>query len=687
MRLTRFQIKNYKVIDETKPIPVDENVTALLGKNESGKTAIARALWKTNNVAGEEFDKLLDYPRGRYARERKGEQEVTALEFVLSEDESRELGEQFPFDLDKPIKTVRYRTLYVGEEEVRRVVEFDDRTEQRCCSGIGDARKALEAVADELGRHVGVGDRTIADARQTALEQLDAKTVVWGNTNRSALAAFKAAVDAWVAQSEDRAPVAVQQRQEFDGIVAEASKGDPAAGARNWVRENLPTFIYFDEYGQLETRIHLPTYLREVGEERIHARVRTQRALFEWSGLDPREILDLGKPKQQGEEEEGVQRRLDKRRTLLQSASFSLTGDWIDWWMPETKHKLHISADGDYLVLNVSDTKSEFEIPFEERSHGFQWFFSFYLVFLVESREAHRGAILLLDEPGLHLHLTLQGRLIEFFERVSKENQLIYTTHLPMLVDGEHLDRVRTVYLDDTTTPPNTVVSTDVRAGADRDTLLPLQAAAGYSIAQTLFLGKRSVVVEGVTDYWILKALNSCLAALDRGPRLHEETVLVPAGGTSRMMPLASIMFATTGVEGRRMLVMLDSDREGSQAKRRFTRDLFGDDSRILMLGAALGLEEATVEDLAPRSAYLQAVSQGCGRNVKLSADEEAAATNVSALTMYWERMGWGKFGADEKAAAALALIDQWGKDPAGVPETTLNHAVNLFEAINARFE
>ena len=42
--------------------------------------------------------------------------------------------------------------------------------------------------------------------------------------------------------------------------------------------------------------------------------------------------------------------------------------------------------------------------------------------------------------------------------------------------------------------------------------VFPLQAALGYSIAQTLFLGKKCVIVEGITDYWIMKTLDGVIA-------------------------------------------------------------------------------------------------------------------------------------------------------------------------------
>ena len=87
MRLKRFRIQNYKIIDDTDWIDVDHDVTALVGKNESGKTGVLRALWKSRNRAGVEFDKLNDYPRDRYSKERKESQNVVETEYLLTKEE------------------------------------------------------------------------------------------------------------------------------------------------------------------------------------------------------------------------------------------------------------------------------------------------------------------------------------------------------------------------------------------------------------------------------------------------------------------------------------------------------------------------------------------------------------------------------------------------------------------------
>ncbi|MFO7911892.1 MAG: AAA family ATPase, partial [Desulfotignum sp.] len=124
-----------------------------------------------------------------------------------------------------------------------------------------------------------------------------------------------------------------------------------------------------------------------------------------------------------------------------------------------------------------------------------QWFFSFYTAFAADTENGDKDtAILLLDEPGLYLHAKSQGDLLTHLED-DFENQILYTTHSPFMVPTKHLDWVRTVNIaeaDGTTVTNN--------PSGDRKTLFPLQAALGYDLAQSLFLGGSNLIVEGVTD-------------------------------------------------------------------------------------------------------------------------------------------------------------------------------------------
>jgi hypothetical protein len=674
MRLTQFTIQNYKIIDDTGPVKVDLNVTALVGKNESGKTGVLRALWKSRNHAGTEFDKLTDFPRSRYSRERKNAQWVVHATYGLSAEDSASLCENVKYT-GGPVKSVVQKTWYADEEKVGRSFHIDE---------IAALRKTgldVHSIVDAVLQAFKTGASSIPNALVTSCDsiknQVDPKSDLWDSVNATALTAFSAALLAAVPDAQMYAT----EKAKVAKLLEESKAGDPLAPALTWLEQNVPVFIYFDDYGQLETRIWLPGYLAKIAGKQ-DAKTRTQRALFSWSGLDPKEILNLGRVRDQNETDDSVQRRKDKRRALLQSASFSLTGDWVDWWA-EKGHRLHFDADGEDLVLQVSDSKNEFPIPFEERSKGFQWFFSFFLIFLVESDDQHRDAILLLDEPGLHLHPTLQTKLIDFFDRVVKRNQIIYSTHLPFLVDGNHLERVRTVYLDKQSS--KTVVSPDVRAGADYETLFPIQAALGYSIAQSLFLGKKCVIVEGITDYWLLKVLQAALVLKGSSDILDSEAVLVPAGGTSRLMPLASLMFGAAGVDGKNMLVLLDSDKEGLNASKRLSTDLFHGDSRVVMLGKVIGLGKATIEDMTERSTYVSALV-GAGYAVNFDATENSADCNVDAASSAFKRLGLGEFDHIPKTKAARWLADRWLEKPEAIDQTALNRASALFRELNARF-
>jgi predicted ATP-dependent endonuclease of OLD family len=88
------------------------------------------------------------------------------------------------------------------------------------------------------------------------------------------------------------------------------------------------------------------------------------------------------------------------------------------------------------------------EVNLDERSRGFRWFFAFYITFAADTHGGNAdGAVLLLDEPGLHLHAKSQGDLLKLL-RADFKNQIIYTTHSPFMVPSDAINIVRTVSID-----------------------------------------------------------------------------------------------------------------------------------------------------------------------------------------------------------------------------------------------
>ena len=166
------------------------------------------------------------------------------------------------------------------------------------------------------------------------------------------------------------------------------------------------------------------------------------------------------------------------RNQLVNRAGSVVTAEIRRLWKDRAL-KVRFNLDGQYLDTLVSDPNGayEVEVNLEERSRGFQWFFSFYVAFFADTQGGQaEDAVLLLDEPGLHLHPHSQADLLAHLEKDFAGNQVIYTTHSPFMVPTHRLDAVRTASLSETA---GTTVSN--AAEGDERTLFPLKAALALS--------------------------------------------------------------------------------------------------------------------------------------------------------------------------------------------------------------
>ena len=73
MKLTKVRVELFENIVDSTEVEIEPDVTCLVGKNESGKTAFLRALYRLN-PAYEQSSKFVprdDYPRWRWRRDEK----------------------------------------------------------------------------------------------------------------------------------------------------------------------------------------------------------------------------------------------------------------------------------------------------------------------------------------------------------------------------------------------------------------------------------------------------------------------------------------------------------------------------------------------------------------------------------------------------------------------------------------
>lgn len=671
MKVEAFRVQNYKRIEDTGWITC-RDMTVLVGKNEAGKSAVLKGLSKINPSDGADYDGLREFPRHRYTSEFNSQDwPVASVRLRLDDTERAELTSIAP-DLES-VETAEVTRRYSGA----RMVGFSPAPNMKAANknaamdAADEARAQLMAAIAPDGR--GEELRSIKQQADAAIQQRVIELPEHGEVTVAQAEALLGAVAQFIneAWQKDCLDLSAQPLREFLELARAAVR---RGQARTWVVERMPRFVYFDRYDVLDSAIHIPTFLGQLASTPEAPRVRTTHCLVRHVGLDLALLNQLGQHQPGTPEDAQVRRQIDERAIRMSSASQAMTSKFAEWWL-QRRHTFHYQLDADYMRVWVSDDLNPSEIELDQRSAGMQYFFSFFLVFLVESEDAHVNSILLLDEPGTSLHGTAQAKIVEFLRELSADNQVIYTAHSPFMIDADHMETIRPVYEEPGTGA--TRISDDVWP-RDKDALFPLQAALGYQLAQSLFISKRQTLLEGITDYWIFKSLDYAARVTGR-EALHPSIILTPTGGASHMMPLASLLL---GHEVD-VVAILDGDEPGRREGKKLVDKLLRDTSRTVFVGDFTpgGNTTGETEDLFPEDYYLAAVKTAHGRlDLRFNAAEKQIPNIVDRLTALFKRKGYGDL---EKWKIARALADAIDADPQAVPAQALDAAAQIFKRIN----
>ncbi|GLK66644.1 AAA family ATPase [Hansschlegelia plantiphila] len=594
MRLKSVRVQNYRSIRDTgeQPIEIEHGKTILVGPNEAGKSAILTAIQQLNPPTGVKgFDALRDYPRALYNDITTGKvvpsktRVVTGV-FSLDDDDRAALPEGF--------KEVEYEfTRYLdnrGTHSLRNGPSLPT---------LGSLRKDLLRLAAHAKSRVPAPaegetaqpspEETLAAATKGWLES----SVISGDLSK----VLKTWLDE-IAVIMD--PNDEEQEKRHVSLWEACGVAGKKATALETLEERLPTIVLFSNYFRVRPEIQLAHLAERLETHSLDddAYDYGNVCLLKLLGFTARELSDLGRVDEpQPSDKKAVEAnrdKLDKRKYQLNSASVRLTGEIKDVWNPDSSRgeadRLRVGADGQYLKVTVEDELGV-EIELHQRSEGFQWLVSFFVVFFAEAAGKHANAILLLDEPGISLHALKQREFRTTISRLAAKNQTIYTTHSPFLVGPGELDIVRVVELTDRTI--GTKVHTTVASG-DSAALLPLQEALGYDLAQSLFAQERNLVLEGLTDHWYLEAVAALLTEAGEA-KLNPKIALVTASTAGKVVYFATILHA----HSLKVAALLDSDAAGDQAAQQDTLVHRLGNKRILRTKDYItGVAKAEIEDL-----------------------------------------------------------------------------------------
>ncbi len=558
MRLKKARIRRYRSIVDSGDFNVEEMKTILVGPNEAGKSALLQALQQLNAPPGiPGFHPLRDYPRSLYTtdivRGKAAPSEITVVEaeFGLEEKERVQLADEF-----KDCTLTAGRTL--GNTSWYRLNGGPSDPQY------GDIRTALDHLAGFAASQAAAGDDSGASAPHLTLASIKdhwTETTLLDANSAEALDAWLAPIAALISEDHPEEKTLLEDIKKVISRVGQRQKLTDALSSQ------IPIFILFNNYFRVRPLVHLG-HLADRTEKQLLDDAQYDygnNCLLKLLGFTARQLSDLGKAAEPDPADETALQKyrdqLDNRAYQLNAASVDLTKAIREIWVPSENKaeadKLRIRVDQQYLKVVVEDELGV-EIEFDQRSEGFQWLVSFFVVFFAEATGRHANAILLLDEPGLSLHGLKQREFRRTISGLATSNQTIYTTHSPFLVGPDELDVVRVVELTDR--KKGTVVHSQVMAD-DPGALLPLQEALAHDVAQSLFAQQRNLVLEGLIHLFYLEATADLLRS-DYVANLDSNIALIPATSAAMVVYYATILHARK----LKVAALLDSDSAGDEA-------------------------------------------------------------------------------------------------------------------------
>jgi predicted ATP-dependent endonuclease of OLD family len=550
MRLVKAHINKYKSITDSGTFEIDDRLTALVGKNEAGKTAVLEATYRFNPLPSghpTEFDPLRDYPRSTYNRDKTKIADVEPIQLTFTLDPDDIAAVEAKFGKNSVIAT-----------QVKVARRYEDSSTYWSWPTISEA-KAVAHLVEKAGLDQA------KYAKGTRAETVE------------------------TIRAEDDPPEAAAD------LAANLADRDLDAEARKILVRRLPKIQYFSEYSVLPGSVSIER-LQKAAEDELEPGERTALALLKLAGVDSEEFAEAD---------------YEARKAALEAAANQLTDELFEYWTQNDGLSVELDIEPrpvpsrpqqpePWLQIRVRNTTHRVTLNMAERSKGFIWFFSFLAAFSEYADEDRR--VILLDEPGLNLHAKAQGDLLRYIdERLATEHQVIYTTHSLFMIQPRHLDRCRTV---EDIPRQGTTVSNDVWA-ARPETVFPLLGALGVDMSQALIVGPDQLAVEGPADVAYLTVMSD-LTRQKGKTFLDPRWTITPVGGLDKIPTFIALL----GASDLNIAVIMDVAAGGNQKITSMVQRGLLPKEKLIPLTDITGTSEADIEDLFDTGWYLKLLKE-----------------------------------------------------------------------------
>lgn len=547
MRLLKFRIKDFRSIGDTGECELASDITVLAGKNEAGKTIIVQALEKFNEDKNfVEEDKPIDNP------EAKPEVDLT---FKLSKRDLSEIieGIEIPNKINKraileiPFSiTKSFNNTYSFGGPNGSIVNFL----------IKNYKKQNKKIIDELNKRWSEIKKVFQNHDIQNYPLKDIKKIENG-TITQIKTQFLPAIEQFIIQlpSEDQEG-ARELKENIENIIAEIETNiEKIKNNCAKLLELIPNFVLFNGFDKEEFLPFDPITLEEA---------ENNQAVKNYFLLTDTDINKLKELRDQKNDQ--------SLSAYIRNKSYILEEDFKNCWnQDKIDLRLQWGIDNK-IAFYFYEKRKKKPLPFKlnQRSKGLQWFLSFYLTVAAECRKYN--SIILIDEPGLFVHAKAQEDILDILtNRLSKENQIIFTTHSPYLIDPNRLDRIKLVVKDlkiqknrrQYLQRGTKIYPLTKEVNIDKESLTPIITAIGLDISKSLTIAAdNNIVLEGPSDYYFLQAaLKFCNSEVKENIKKLKQFHLIPCTGANNIPSVISILFGW----GLNFVVVLDNDQKGKE--------------------------------------------------------------------------------------------------------------------------
>ncbi|UZE92740.1 MAG: AAA family ATPase [Methanosarcinales archaeon] len=539
MILKSFRIKNFRSIKDSGECYLNPNITVLAGKNESGKTNVLEGLEKLNKAT--KFEET-DTPLHLKTKEpieiefcfeidtKEIKNILKNLEIDIKLKESYNLT--FEYYIIKSNKksdyTISGELIDILNRELqklnKKIFEKTNKTINKIYAIIKKYNKT--EISEEIKLFDGDSHEEIINKINSLIDTINKNLSLINEQNdKEKLDELRNKV------------VDIKFKTDIDSTIAKINRE---------IISLIPRMVLFNSFNDI-----LPSEV-PISDITNQNTLKTKYGIVEdFIKLSKLNIDALSKTQDR-----------QKRKNIVNKAS-KICSDVFGKYWKQDPIEISVSYDEPLLSFFVQDVvldenkkevRGESYTP-KQRSKGLQWYMAFFLRLKAEGLE--KGNLILIDEPGLYLHAKAQKDVLELLEELSKENQIIFTTHSPYLIDPDRLARIKLLIRDEKT--KETIIQNNFTKGADEDTLTPIITAIGLDLSQGIaFSKKKNIVVEGVSDYFYLQTMLHFLKS-KKHYKFPEDIAIIPCVGHTKASTVVSLLIGW-GLEDYKIVL----DRKGT---------------------------------------------------------------------------------------------------------------------------